>query len=96
MDQESHPDMSLQSEFLPGTHADQCDHRSPMEKVNMCKVLTNSINKSRGVIVSITGMTGKRRTRGRQPRLIGENRDYSSCLRDNEPDEGCGETNAGI
>ncbi|GFW15734.1 hypothetical protein TNCV_3582321 [Trichonephila clavipes] len=27
MDQGSHPDISHQSEFLPETHAGQCDHR---------------------------------------------------------------------
>ncbi|GFT57313.1 hypothetical protein TNCV_125981 [Trichonephila clavipes] len=70
--------------------------QSPKEKVNMCRMLPNSIAKFRGVIVGNMGMTVKHRTLGHKPRLIGETCDYSSRLMRNEPDEGCGPTNAEI
>ncbi|GFT49389.1 hypothetical protein TNCV_4583561 [Trichonephila clavipes] len=41
-------------------------------------------------------MTNQHRTWGRKPRLVGENRDNCSHWEDDEPNEGCGQTNADI
>ncbi|GFW99845.1 hypothetical protein TNCV_3420741 [Trichonephila clavipes] len=61
-----------------------------------CRVFPNSTDKLRGAIVGSMGTTNHHRMRFRKPRIVGENRDISSHWKDDEPEKGSGQTNAGI
>ncbi|GFV98697.1 hypothetical protein TNCV_1453831 [Trichonephila clavipes] len=60
------------------------------------RVLLNSTDKSRGVIVGSMGTTNQHRTWGRKPRLAGEQWGDSNRWQNDEPDKESGQMNTGI